>query len=264
MEQFRINDFVMTEDSMKANRTFRMTRNTMEQLRRAFVAMFLLSLFVSPALADHYVQPVDVTPPPLTAPNTVPADSRNRTPKPAPPVVQEKSAELIQVEAAMGRNMGREYTVYMSMTQPNPNRPFGFAGYLQDKYESRRMAGIILAAIVAPIIASITIAGTVQLYRHALRDGGGFCNHVYYDDVEDEYDTDCEGDRGEVSGMILISTIGGLATLGVLIPGLARISRYNRRLRRIQHLTARADTKASNIRFTYALNPRDVSIGFKF
>ena len=245
----------------------------MKRLWCAFVAVLMQSLFVFPVSAEQQVQPGSdtpsstsesngVTPSPPSGPANVPAVSHDQNVE-AEPVVQEKTRELLQVEGALGRNMGREYAGYLSRTGHTTIQKIGFAVYLRDKYRSKQIAGIVLVGAVAPLLANLTVFGTFQIYRHGLRDDGGFCNHVYYDSEDDRYDTHCEGDRVEVAGIVVVSSIGGLSTLGVLIPGIVNIVKYSKRLRRITHLASRANTIPSNVRFDYAVGP-GAALRFRF
>ncbi len=134
---------------------------------------------------------------------------------------------------------------------------------LVHRYESKRIAGIVLAGVVAPMIAGFTAFGAHGIYRHGL-DDGGFCNHVTYDEWDDEYGTDCEGDRGEVAGIVLLSTIGGIAGLAVLIPGIVMIAKSGTRLRHIRNLGSTSDGETPRARFAFTASSKAVAIGFRF
>ena len=166
----------------------------MKRLWCAFVAVLMQSLFLFPVSAEQQVQPGSATPSPPSEPSGVtpssPSESSGVTPSPpsgpanvpavshdqnveAEPVVQEKTRELLQVEGALGRNMGREYAGYLSRTGHTTIQKIGFAVYLKDKYRSKQIAGIVLVGAVAPLLANLTVFGTFQIYRHGLRDDGG-------------------------------------------------------------------------------------------
>ena len=238
------------------------------RLSKLGLAALLLQVFITcPAHAEQPRQYEDVTPTDMTGPAGPPPPAEAAPAKAPPPARKETPEysdddELRRVEAVMGRSMKREYTVYSAMAVSGGTDD-GFAEYLRNKYIAKRMGGIIMAAVVAPVIASLTVVGTVQLYRHG-EDNGGFCNHVVYDEIGDEYDTDCEGDRGELSGMVLLSTIGGLATLGVFIPGMTRVARYTRRINRLTPLVVRADTQRHPVTFDYAVGAGGAGIRLLF
>lgn len=211
-----------------------------------------------PVFAEQPVAPTDVPPPPPPPPDPVPPPG-TVTPGPNQP----KSPDQMQVEAAMGRPLDREYNAFEATTQYQGAQPSPFASYLYDSYESKRTSGVIMAGVLAPIFASMTVGGTLLLYRHGVTDNGGFCNHITRDD-DGEYNRDCRGDRGELSGMIMISTLGTVLTLAMLIPGAVKAARYSKRLRRLDPLVSRSIPSAPPPRLTWAIGPKEVSLGLMF
>jgi hypothetical protein len=241
---------------------------------------------LSPARADNNSGAV--------VPTTIPLDPEPQAPKTATAVPLasprkaepeaaadlSNSAELQQVEAAMGRPMTRDYKRFSMIFMNNENRPT-FARYLYDGYARRRRSGVILAGVVAPILAGFTVIGVMGLYSHGKRDGGGFCNDVdsnadnrndtYYSDEnddyyryeDDEYDhDDCDEDLGELLGIMLISALGGSATIAVLIPGIVKMAKYSKRLNRLSPLVSQEASTA--VTFSYSLNPGYLAAGFRF
>ncbi len=248
---------------MKSKRSGGPVDRAVKRLTVCFIMAGIGLVSASPALADQPVQP---TPPPTGQPAPAPAQpapqpvqpQTHPVPGPVPPPAQQKSPELTHVEGVMGRPLEREYSRYLAMNpQPQDER---FAAYLYDTYESKRLSGILMAGVFAPIFASATVSGTLLLYLRGRDDNGGFCNHVTRDDGE--YQRDCQGDRGELAGMIVISTFGGILTLAMLIPGALRSARYGRRLRRLEHLAGAPGR--TPVSFTYAISPKEVSLGFHF
>ena len=131
---------------------------------------------------------------------------------------------------------------------------------LRDTYESRRMSGIVMSGILAPVFGGFTAMGTFLLYRHGREDGGGFCT-VMTRDSDGDYRRTCEGDRGEVSGIVIVSTVGGILTLAMLVSGVVKLSRSSRQLRRLS-LDDAAERR--RVKFNFALSEREVSLGFSF
>jgi hypothetical protein len=151
----------------------------------------------------------------------------------APANGAQKPVEQQQVEAAMGvRDMSRDYQRYAAIFQNAPTGGTTFAGFLNDEYMARRKSGIVLAGVVAPILAGLTVMGSMLLYSHGKEDGGGFCSKT----ADSDPLNDCEGDRGELSGIIIISSLGGIATIAVFTPGIIKFAKYNKRARRIKPL----------------------------
>ena len=193
---------------------------------------------------------------------------------PFPPGAQ-KPAEQLQVEAALGaRDLSRDYQRYATIFRPGSGPNPSFAEFLYRDYAARRRSGVVLAGIVAPILAGFTVMGTMLLYSHGKNDGGGFCNHPtstvdtynYYDNYYNynDYDddrTDCEGDYGEVTGMIIISSLGSLATIAVFTPGIIKVGRYNKRVRRLSPLVPESVTGP---RFSMGLAPGGLSASLVF
>ncbi len=134
---------------------------------------------------------------------------------------------------------------------------------LQIHYRSKQVTGIVLAGAVAPLFAGLTVLGTLQIYRHG-EDNGGFCNHVYHDDFHDEYDTNCEGDRGEVAGIVLVASFGAAATLGVLIPGIVMAVKYSSRLRLLRYRTAHDQAASAGIRLEPVVGPGSAGLRIHF
>ena len=135
------------------------------------------------------------------------------------------------------------------------------ANDLYDAYESKRMVGIVTAGILAPVFAGVTTMGTYLLYRNGRDDGGGFCTHITRDS-DGDYRRTCKGDRGELAGIIIVSTAGGILTLAMLISGVVRISRSSRRLRRLS--LNDEESALRPVQFRLALSEREVSVGFSF
>lgn len=131
-------------------------------------------------------------------------------------------------------------------------------------YRSKQVTGIVLAGAVAPLFAGLTVLGTLQIYRHGIEDDGGFCNHVYYDEFRDEYDTNCEGDRGEVAGMVLVASFGTATTLGVLIPGIVMAVKYSSRLRLLRYRNAQADAASDGMRLEPVVGPGSAALRVHF
>ncbi|MBN2343478.1 MAG: hypothetical protein JXX29_04760 [Deltaproteobacteria bacterium] len=186
---------------------------------------------------------------------------------PSPPLlpmpVQKPTAQH-QVEAVMGRNMDREYQRYAAVAQYAPELDAGFADFLYDEYTAKRNSGIVLAGVATPLVLSFTALGVVGLYRAGARDEGGFCNHEYYDEFTEQYETDCKGDYGEVTGIILISTVGGLTAAALFLPGLIKILKYNKRIRRLEPLVAAPTAAQQPSRFTFGMGPRSLSLSMQF
>lgn len=158
------------------------------------------------------------------------------------PTAGAKPADQLQVEAALGaRDLSRDYLRFSAMfpawVSPRPT----FADFLYREYETRRRSGIALAGIVAPIIAGMTVLGSMLLYNHGKEDGGGFCNNTWDDDPYN----DCEGDNGELSGIIIISSLGSIATIATFTPGIVKAAKYNKRMRRIAPLVPGAGLSVS-------------------
>ena len=192
-----------------------------------------------------------------------------------------KPTEQSQAEAALGaRNLSREYArfeVTQSTEQPGHST---FAEHLSTNYASRLRSGVILATVPPTIFAALTIWGVLKLYAHGKADGGGFCNHrdsyevttssygdddYYYDDyyTETVYDEPtCEGDEGEVAGIVLISTFGGVGFLATLIPGIVKIAKYSKRTRRLEPLVA--TNPSSPVSFSLDVGPQSLNAGFRF
>ncbi len=132
---------------------------------------------------------------------------------------------------------------------------------MRDAYESKRMAGIVMAGILAPVFGGITTMGTVLIYRKGLNDDGGFCT-VMARERDDDYRRTCEGDRGEIAGIILVSSFGGILTLAMLVSGVVKLGRSSRGLRRLALTDSQSDL--SPLRFRFAVSEREVSFGFSF
>ena len=168
--------------------------------------------------------------------------------------------EMLYVEDVPRHRSEGETSMQPSAAQNQPP-PARSAMDLHDTYESKRIAGIVTAGILAPVFAGFTAMGTYLLYRHARDDGGGFCTHITRDS-DNDYQRTCEGDRGELAGIIIVSTAGGILTLAMLISGVVKISRSSRRLRRLSFFGARPDPRPGI--FSFTLSEREVSLGFSF
>jgi len=175
---------------------------------------------------------------------------------PAAPAI--KSRDQLQVEAALGRDLSRQYHRFTAMF---PSAEYTFAEYLHDEYSGRRRRGIMLAGVTAPILASLTVFGSVSLYLHAKEDGYGYCNELHYPDEQNFCDRE---DTGEIVGIVLISSFGGIATTAVFVPGIVNIARYNKRVRRLSPLVRRSRAGLPRVSFAYTLTPRSLLLGFRF
>jgi hypothetical protein len=172
-------------------------------------------------------------------------------------------AELLQVEAVIGGNLSREWKRYRALADYRPEYATGFADFLYDEYSRRHTSGIMMAGFGAPLIAGFSTLGIVALYRRG-KDNGGFCNHREYDELTGDYEETCEGDWGPFFGIMFISLAGGAATLGLLIPGLIKASRYGKRLGRLSPLVLPPRQAGRKVEFTYAVGPRYASFGMLF
>jgi hypothetical protein len=170
----------------------------------------------------------------------------------------DKPLELQQVEAALGRDMGRDFNRYLLMFQYNQYKQTTFASFLAGEYANKRRSGLIMAAIVSPALAGLTTMGCLSLYYAAKKDGGGYCN-----DPPDEngFDT-CDEDAGELVGIILISSLGGITTLAVFIPGISKYAKYNKRLRRLKPLLP--PEAPPPLSFTFNIDSKYIKVGFRF
>ncbi|MBN2715896.1 MAG: hypothetical protein JXX14_08570 [Deltaproteobacteria bacterium] len=203
---------------------------------------------------------------------SLPAASNVPPPPPPPgvaPVAPSASdnssapAELLQVEAVVGGNLSREWKRYQALSEYRPDYGTGFANFLYDEYSRRRTSGILMAGVGAPLIAGFTAMGIVALYRRGL-DNGGFCNHREYDEQTGGYEETCEGDYGPMAGILLLSMVGGAATMGLFIPGLIKSSRYNKRLRRLAVLVTTQREGDRRVGLIYAIGPRYATFGIQF
>ena len=132
---------------------------------------------------------------------------------------------------------------------------------LRGAYESNRITGIVMAGILAPVFGGITAMGTTLLYRHGREDNGGFCT-VIARESDGDYRRTCEGDRGELAGIILVSSVGGILTLAMLVSGVIKLSRSSRRLRRLS--LDGAEPELRPLEFRFAMSEREVALGFAF
>ncbi len=228
------------------------------------------------AMDAHAEDYTVLTPPPPQAQASVssgapPAQPGVRAPTPVPPPFLPpgvKPPEQLQVEAALGaRDLSRDFQRYSLMFPPGPGPRVGFAEYLYRGYEDRRLSGIMLAGVTAPILAGLTLMGTMFLYRHGKRDGGGFCTWDEEDSYYDEYsyynetNRGCEGDDGEIIGIIIISTFGSMAVIATLIPGIVKVAKYNKRMRRLSPLVPKA---ATGPQFSWGVGPGSLSAKLVF
>jgi hypothetical protein len=209
---------------MSIHRKAHQTNTTAKLLWYGAVVLCLMS---APLFAVA-AQGAETAPAPGTAPLVT---------APPPAVVPTKPLELQEVEAVFGGNLSRQYQRYEAILSYNPSFTLSFAQYLHDQFASGRRAGLIMAGVVAPILALFTVFGNLWLYSRG-HDDGGFCNHTTYDAAANRYCRDCEGDRGEIAGMVLISIAGTAAFLGLFIPGIIKFAKNNKRLRRISPLVA--------------------------
>ncbi len=145
---------------------------------------------------------------------------------------------------------------------PAPVQDPGYTTRMYHMYSAKRTVGIIMAGVLAPMFAGVTVGGNLLIYRHGREDHGGFCNHVTRNDFGD-YRRDCEGDGGELAGMILLSTFGTALTLSMLIPGTVQIGRYGGRIRRLGPM-AEGAAPSTPVTFALAVGPKEVSVGFQF
>ena len=237
----------------------------------AITAITVIAFSQSVQAQDYTVLPPPLQPPPPTAappaPPPAPMQPMVQAPTPIPQPFHPpgiKTQEQLQVEAAMGgRDMTRDYQRYAAMFPPGPGPHIGFAEYLYRGYEARRRSGIMLAGVTAPILAGMTIMGSMLLYRHGVNDGGGFCswsdNSRYYDGYY--YNDYCDEDDGEIIGIIMISTFGSIAVIATLIPGIVKTARYNKRMRRIEPLVPMSTVKPQ---FSWGVGPGSVSAKLVF
>ena len=180
-----------------------------------------------PTTSSPLIQHEDVTPPPLQPTPPPPAP----TTAPAPSTSNDQKAALPPPTATPPRSVDRD-----------------------------DHSGVIMAAVVAPIIMGIGVAGTLLIWRHGCADDGGFCNHYTYDG---HFERDCQGDRGEVAGMISVGVIAGGLALAMLTAGLVKHNRYKRRQRRFA-LGLPPSQSTAHLTSKIALGREEVSLGFNF
>ena len=104
------------------------------------------------------------------------------------------------------------------------------------------------------------VAGILLLYQHAKADGDGYCSLGGGIDEED----DCDEDDGEIIGIILVATFGGIATLAMFFPGLAKLIKYHRRIRNLEPIVKKPISNSPRVSFFYGVGPKHISAGFRF
>ena len=91
----------------------------------------------------------------------------------------------------------------------------------------------------------------------SLHDGNGYCPLGGDGDIDTT--NDCTEDDGEIIGMILVASLGGMATVAMFTPGIIKLAKYNKRVRRLEPIVNRQE-----VSFFYRISPRYFATGFRF